>query len=111
MYPSNEISRHAPNAGRRSVWSSLALSSFLAYRSNMGLGGTDIYSAVCKAVRNGELVEPFRALDLRRVAPGWTYPRYFEFLADHCTDKQSPDVALFVRVAKGRYRLNDQKVG
>ncbi|KAB2659651.1 hypothetical protein F9K94_02195 [Brucella tritici] len=77
----------------------------------MGLGGTDIYSAVCKAVRNGELVEPFRALDVRRVAPGWTYPRYFEFLADHCTDKQSPDVALFVRVAKGRYRLNDQKAG
>ena len=77
--------------------------------SIMGLGGTDIYSAVCMAVRKGELAEPFRALDVRRVAPGWTYPRYFEFLADHCTDKQSPDVALFVRVAKGRYRLNDQK--
>lgn len=76
---------------------------------HMGLGGAEIYSAVCKAVREGALAEPFRALDVRRVAPGWAYPRYFEFLADHCTDKQSPDVALFVRVAKGRYRLNDQK--
>lgn len=78
--------------------------------ARMKLSGKQVYEAVHHAVRTaGSLKEPFTPLDVRRVCPGWAYPRYFAFLADHCNDNQSVDSALFIRVGRGLYRLPDRE--
>ncbi|MEN3141355.1 hypothetical protein ABDF71_04880 [Ochrobactrum sp. WV_118_8] len=75
----------------------------------MKYSGKLVYEAVYHAVRTtGTLKEPFTSLDVRRVCPGWAYPRYFAFLADHCDDNQPVDSALFIRVGRGLYRLPDR---
>ncbi|MCM0752230.1 hypothetical protein DEA98_16140 [Brucella pseudogrignonensis] len=70
--------------------------------------GDNTYQAIVHAVRvKHSLVEPFTPKDVRRVAPGWPYPRYFSYLANNCSDNQPLGKALFVRVARGRYILSD----
>lgn len=72
----------------------------------MKRGGENTYQLIFYAVRvKRSLKEPFTPKDVRRVAPGWPYPRYFSYLASNCSDNQPPDAALFVRVARGRYIL------
>nr|WP_247876674.1 hypothetical protein [Ochrobactrum sp. CM-21-5] len=71
--------------------------------------GQQVYQLINDAIRvKGTLSEPFKPKDVRRVAPGWPYPRYFSFIAENCTDNQPDDTALFVRVGRGAYRLNDK---
>ncbi|MFW7355830.1 MAG: hypothetical protein ACODTL_07780 [Brucella sp.] len=71
--------------------------------------GSNIYPQIHNAVRvEGILAEPFSPRDVRRVAPGWPYSRYFSFLAENCTDNQPEGNALFVRVGRGQYHLNDK---
>lgn len=73
--------------------------------------GSNIYPQIHNAVRvKGILAEPFTPRDVRRVAPGWPYSRYFSFLAENCTDNQPEADALFVRVGRGQYHLNDKAV-
>nr|WP_084486646.1 hypothetical protein [Brucella rhizosphaerae] len=68
--------------------------------------GENTYLVLLYAVRvNRSLQEPFTPKDVRRVAPGWPYPRYFSYLANNCSDNRPPNAALFVRVARGKYIL------
>ncbi|KAB2705255.1 hypothetical protein F9K88_22410 [Brucella intermedia] len=74
--------------------------------------GSTIYPQIHNAVRvKGILAEPFTPRDVRRVAPGWPYSRYFSFLAENCTANQPEGDALFVRVGRGQYHLNDKVSG
>ncbi|WP_449414983.1 hypothetical protein [Ochrobactrum teleogrylli] len=59
---------------------------------------------------NGTLVEPFTAKDLRRIVPGWRYPDHFSFLAYNCTDNLPDEVAMFIRVGRGQYRLTPRNL-
>lgn len=70
-------------------------------------------SAIFQAITRAVIVEktiaqPFRATEVRKSVPGWTYARCFTFLAQNCTDNLPADEALFIRVGKGQYRLNSQ---
>lgn len=66
----------------------------------------NIYPLIRDAVRiHGTLKEPFTPKDVRRIARGWSYPRYFTYLAYNCSDNKSENEALFIRVERGKYRL------
>ncbi len=52
------------------------------------------------------LKEPFSAHDVRRICPGWGLPRYYSYLAANCTEHSMGEVALYMRVGRGRYSLN-----
>nr|WP_237123503.1 hypothetical protein [Pseudochrobactrum asaccharolyticum] len=67
-----------------------------------------IYPLIKNAVRvNGTLKEPFTPRDVRRVARGWPYCRYFSYMAYNCTENRPATEALFIRVARGKYKLAD----
>ncbi len=67
-----------------------------------------IYPLIKNAVRvHGTLKEPFTPRDVRRVASGWPYSRYFSYMAYNCTDNRPATEALFIRVARGKYKLAD----
>ncbi|WP_342633979.1 hypothetical protein [Pseudochrobactrum asaccharolyticum] len=53
--------------------------------------------------------EPFTAKDVRRIAGGWSYCRYFSYMAYNCTENRPDAEALFVRVARGKYKLSENK--
>jgi len=66
-----------------------------------------IYSLIIDAVRvHGTLQEPFTARDVRRIAGGWSYCRYFSYMASNCTENRPEAEALFIRVARGKYKLS-----
>ena len=52
------------------------------------------------------LEEPFSAHDVRRICPGWGLPRYYSYLAENCSDNQPQELALYMRLGRGRYALN-----
>lgn len=65
-----------------------------------------IYPLIKEAIRvHGTLKEPFTSRDVRRIAKGWPYGRYFSYLAYHCTENKSASEALYVRVDRGKYKL------
>nr|WP_113945518.1 hypothetical protein [Pseudochrobactrum asaccharolyticum] len=69
-----------------------------------------IYPLIINAVRvHGTLKEPFTAKDVRRIAGGWSYCRYFSYMAYNCTENRPDAEALFVRVARGKYKLSENK--
>ncbi|EEY24554.1 LOW QUALITY PROTEIN: conserved hypothetical protein, partial [Brucella sp. F5/99] len=57
-------------------------------------------------LEGGILKEPFKPKDLRRIVPGWPYAWYFSFLAQNCADNQPAGSAMFLRVGRGEYCLN-----
>jgi len=59
------------------------------------------------AVRAGKLAEPFTPDMVRRACPGWVDHTYGVFLPKHRVGNPSGTTALFIRVAPGRYRLNN----
>lgn len=52
------------------------------------------------------LKEPFSAHDVRRICPGWGFPRYYSYLAANCAENCKEESALYMRVGRGRYVLN-----
>ncbi|AAL54097.1 conserved hypothetical protein [Brucella abortus bv. 4 str. 292] len=66
-----------------------------------------IYQLLHEAISlKGILKEPFKPKDLRRIVPGWPYAWYFSFLAQNCADNQPAGSAMFLRVGRGEYCLN-----
>ena len=63
-----------------------------------------VYRAIVSAVKSGRIIEPFGTAEFRRTCPGFGKGTYQAFLGKHakCNGKNRE---LFVRVARGRYRL------
>jgi hypothetical protein len=57
------------------------------------------------AVRSRRLVEPFNAASVERACPGWAKRTYRVFLPKHAVGNPGKNTALFVRAARGNYRL------
>ena len=64
--------------------------------------GSEIYVAV----RSGQLGQPFNAAMVRKACPGWAERTYHTFLGKHAVGNPDSNTALFVRVSRGFYRLN-----
>ncbi|GAA5627459.1 hypothetical protein Brsp05_02748 [Brucella sp. NBRC 12953] len=77
----------------------------------MKTSAKNAYQLVLTAVYvDGTLLEPFTARDLRRIIPGWNYTDYFGFLAYNSDYNLPLEVALFIRVERGSYSLNNYSV-
>ncbi|MGH9689407.1 MAG: hypothetical protein ACRD5K_20270 [Candidatus Acidiferrales bacterium] len=63
--------------------------------------GSEIYAAA----RSGRLAEPFSGATVRQACPGWANQTYYTFLGKHAVGNGST-TELFIRVNRGRYRLN-----
>jgi hypothetical protein len=63
--------------------------------------GSEIYAAG----RAGRLPSVFSAADVRRSCPNWGDLTYDRFLSKHAVDNPGGNTKLFIRVARGRYRL------
>ena len=66
--------------------------------------GSEIYDAV----RSGKLAEPFTPTTVKQACPGWADRTYHTFLAKHAHGNNHAS-ELFVRVARGSYRLKNSK--
>jgi hypothetical protein len=69
----------------------------------MKVFGSEIFAAV----RTGKLAQPFDAIAVRRACPGWAERTYHTFLAKHAA-RNGKTTELFVRVDRGRYRINER---
>jgi hypothetical protein len=65
----------------------------------------ELASEIYAAGRTGRLPTVFRAVDVRSHCPGWGDLTYDRFLSKHEVDKPGRDNKLFIRVARGLYRL------
>ena len=63
------------------------------------------YACIVKAVRSGDLKEPFTIADFRRSCPGFGKGTYNAFLHKHAVGNPGGNSALFERVAPGRFKL------
>lgn len=61
--------------------------------------------AIRAAVRDGRLLEPFRAKDVKRACPGFANKAYHVFLPKHRRGNPGGNTELFERVDRGLYRL------
>ena len=61
--------------------------------------------AIRKAVKEGNLSEPFRASDVRKVIHGFADKTYNVFLPKHRHGNPGNNTVLFDRVDEGLYRL------
>ncbi len=68
--------------------------------------GTEIYGAV----RSGRLAEPLDSETVKKACPGWADATYHTFLGKHAVGN-GKTTELFVRVSRGKYRLNPKTVG
>jgi len=64
-----------------------------------------VYSGIVRAVRSGELVEPFGKADFRRVCPGFKDGTYRAFLYKHRLGNPGGKSELFELVSPGQFRL------
>lgn len=64
-------------------------------------------SAIYAAVKSGRLKEPFDAAAAKRACPGWAEATYRTFFGKHAVGNRSTS-ELFVRVARGSYRLKNR---
>ena len=58
-----------------------------------------------QAVRDGRLIEPFRADDVKNAVPGYAEKTYHVFLPKHRKGNPGGETKLFVRVSSGLFRL------
>jgi hypothetical protein len=63
-------------------------------------------SEIYAAGRARRLPKIFNAADVRRCCPGWGELTYDRFLAKHAVGNPGGHTELFVRVARGLYRLH-----
>ena len=64
-----------------------------------------VYSKIIKAIKSGDLVEPFGNNDFHRACPGLGDGTYKAFLHKHSKDNPGGMSELFEKVAPGRFRL------
>jgi hypothetical protein len=64
-----------------------------------------VYSAIVKAVKNGQLKEPFRKKEFRSACPGFGEGTYSAFLYKHRKGNPGGNSELFELVSKGRFRV------
>lgn len=60
-------------------------------------------SEIYAAVLSGKLRQPFNAATVKKACPGWADRTYHTFLGKHSVG--NGNTGLFVRVARGQYRL------
>jgi hypothetical protein len=63
-------------------------------------------SQITAAVASGELQEPFNAAAVKAACPGWADLTYHTFLPLH-VEGNGTATELFVRIARGSYRLKN----
>ena len=63
----------------------------------------DLYCTIVKAIKAGVLIEPFRAIDIRKACPGFADNTYSNFLPKHRLGNGRTS-ELFERIASGKYR-------
>ena len=63
-------------------------------------------SKVYAAVKSGKLNQPFNAAMAKKACPGWVVGTYHTFFAKHAIGNPGSNTELFVRVARGSYRLS-----
>jgi hypothetical protein len=64
-----------------------------------------VYSAIVKAVKSGQLKEPFGNQEFRSNCPGFGEGTYRAFLHKHRKGNPGGNSELFELVSKGRFRL------
>ncbi|MGB6464212.1 MAG: hypothetical protein WBF38_08330 [Nitrosotalea sp.] len=64
-----------------------------------------VYLAIVKAIQDGRLKEPFSLSDFRYACKGFGSGTYKAFLAKHRIDNPGHYAELFVRTARGRFKL------
>jgi len=57
-----------------------------------------------KAIANGQMLQPFRASDVRRTCPDFAYSTYYTFLPEHAWNNPNNNKAYFEKVERGLYR-------
>lgn len=63
-----------------------------------------VYKAIIKAIRTGNLSEPFTRKDFMTACPGFGKGTYNAFLDKHVKGNRRGDSELFERVAPGLFR-------
>jgi hypothetical protein len=63
-----------------------------------------VYQALVKAIRDGELCEPFTVLDFQRSCPGFGNGTYNAFLHKHRLGNPGRESELFDRIAPGQFK-------
>lgn len=71
----------------------------------MKIFATEVYSAV----KAGKLAQPFNAAMVKMACPGWASKTHHTFLGKHSVGN-GKQTELFVRVQRGFYRLNDERM-
>jgi len=66
--------------------------------------GHRVYGAIVKAVKAGQLEEPFSQQDFRRACPGFAKGTYQAFLHKHRRGNPGGASELFELVAPGKFR-------
>ena len=69
------------------------------------MAGHRVYSAIVRAVRSGELAEPFGKADFRRACPDFGNGTYEAFLYKHRLGNPGGNSELFKLVSPGQFRL------
>ncbi len=64
-----------------------------------------VYSAIVRAVKSGQLQEPFGHDNFRRACPGFAEGTYSVFLNKHRKGNPGGVSELFEKMSKGKYRL------
>jgi hypothetical protein len=62
-----------------------------------------VYETIVKAVRAGELVEPFTTQDFRRTCPGLGNGTYNAFLHKHSRGNPGNNSELFEKTGPGKF--------
>lgn len=69
------------------------------------MAGHKVYSAIVRAVKSGQLKEPFGQDDFRHACPGLGQGTYQAFLHKHRKGNPGGASELFEMVDSGRFRL------
>lgn len=62
------------------------------------------YALIVRAIRNGNLKEPFSEFDFRRSCPNLPEGTYKAFLHKHTKDNPGKNSPLFIRVSPGQFK-------
>lgn len=63
-----------------------------------------VYTAIIKAIKNGQMTESFSVRDFEMCCPGFGKGTYNAFLYKHTKNNQGGNSKLFEKIATGRFR-------
>jgi hypothetical protein len=64
-----------------------------------------VYLSIVKAIKNGELQEPFTVKDFKRACPNLGEGTYPVFLNKHRVGNPGGNTELFIRIAPGLFKM------